>query len=63
MLEKASLVTFHKFTIPELWEMRDNLQALYERRFQMNGATLEQLVEAGYYGEIIQEAWRKDGRI
>ena len=63
MLEKASYITYYKFTIPELWEMRDNLQSLYEKRFEMNGATLEKLIEAGYYGEIIQEAWRKDGRI
>ena len=63
MLEQASMITYHRFTIPDLWEMRDNLQDLYEKRFEMNGATLEQLVEAGYYGEIIAEAWRKDGRI
>lgn len=36
---------------------------LYDRRFAMNGSTLAELIEAGYYGDIIREAWIKDGRL
>ncbi len=63
MLEEASKKTYHKFAVPELREMRDMLYELYDNRFAMNGATLEELVAAGYYGDIIREAWLKDGRI
>jgi len=47
----------------ELIEMLPKYVELYKNRFAMNGATLEQLVEAGFYGEIIQDAWKYDGRI
>lgn len=63
MLETESLKPHHKITIPELWQMRDNLRHLLDMRHAINGATIEQLVEAGYYGDIIREAWVKEGRI
>ena len=36
---------------------------MYHNRYSMNGASLAELIAAGYYGEIIREAWVKDGRI
>lgn len=63
MLESASMVTYHKFSMADLEEMRTNLQNLYALRHEMNGATLPQLVNAGFYGDIIKEAWIKDGKI
>ena len=47
----------------ELIELLPRLVDLYDRRYAMNGATIEQLVEARYYGDIIREAWVKEGRI
>lgn len=63
MLETASKRTYHKFSIPDLWYMRDNLKALLHNTNSMVGATLPEMIDAGYYGEIIREAWIKDGRI
>lgn len=36
---------------------------LYENRHNFSLTSREELVAAGYYGEIIKEAWIKDGRI
>ena len=36
---------------------------LYDMRFSFSTATLEDKVEAGFYGKLIREAWIKDGRI
>lgn len=63
LLEEASKITYYKFSIPELWEMRDKMKSLIEQTPYMQGATMEDLVSAGYYGEIIKEAWIKDGKI
>lgn len=63
MLEDASLITYHKFSIPDLWEMRDNLERLIRNTVNMQGATRAELIAAGYYGEIIKKAWIMEGRI
>jgi len=63
LLEDASKKTYHKFTIPDLWEMKDNLKTLLDKSRQMSGATLAELIDAGFYGSIIREAWIKEGRI
>jgi len=47
-------------------ELRDKLIEygdLYELRHSFTNATLEDKVEAGFYGSIIREAWIKEGRI
>lgn len=63
LLTEASKKTYHKFAVPELWETRDFYRTIYDQRFVMNGASLAELIEAGYYGDIIREAWVKEGRI
>ena len=63
LLEDASKKTYHKFTIPDLWEMKDNLKTLLDKSRQMSGATLAELIDAGFYGSIIREAWIKEGKI
>ena len=65
MLRDASLVTYHKFTIQDLIDRRDEYKRMLEdlQRRAVFGETIEDLVIKGYYGEIIQEAWIKDGRI
>lgn len=47
----------------KLIELLPNYVELYNNRFSMNGATITELVKANYYGEIIKEAWVKDGKI
>lgn len=49
-------------TIPELEEMLEHYDNLYQDRYYVSLDT-PSLVKAGYYGEIIKEAWIKDGRI
>ena len=39
------------------------LSELYDMRFSFGSASLEDKVQAGFYGSIIREAWIKDGRI
>ena len=39
------------------------LSDLYDMRWGFGNATLEEKVEAGFYGNIIREAWIKEGRI
>ncbi len=39
------------------------LSDLYDLRWTFSVATLEDKVEAGFYGHIIREAWIKEGRI
>lgn len=63
LLTEASKVTYHKFYINDLWEMRDNLNLLWDNRTTLTGANMTELVYAGYYGDIIREAWVKDGKI
>lgn len=63
MLDEASKKTYHIFSIQDLIDMRDNLKQLIENRYSMNGASLAELVDAGYYGEIIREAWIKEAKI
>lgn len=47
----------------ELIELLPKVVWLYQNRYSMNGASLAELISAGYYGEIIREAWIKEGRI
>ena len=63
MLTEASKKTYHKFIVPDLWTMRDELKRLIESEYLMNGTDLAGLVFEGYYGSIIREAWIKEGRI
>ena len=63
MLTEASKKTYHKFTTPDLWEMRDELKKLVGKTYLMAGAGIADLVYQGYYGSIIREAWIKEGRI
>ena len=63
MLTEASKKTYHKFTTPDLWEMRDELKELVGKTYLMAGAGIADLVYQGYYGSIIREAWIKDGKV
>jgi len=48
-----------------LWELENMLERydeLFENHFYV-GLSIEELVAAGYYGEIIQAAWKSEGRI
>ena len=47
----------------ELIEALPVYVSMYLNRSSMTGATMEELVLAGCYGDIIREAWIKDGRI
>jgi len=47
----------------DYWNKLIELSDLYEMRYSFGTATLEEKVEAGFYGSIIREAWIKDGRI
>ena len=49
-------------TIPELEEMLAHYEKLYQNRFYVSLDT-HSLIAAGYYGDIIREAWVKEGRI
>jgi len=63
MLTEASKKTYHKFTTPDLWEMRDEMKRLIDSEHLMLGTDIAGLVFEGYYGSIIREAWIKEGRI
>jgi len=52
-----------KRTIPELEEQLAALTRLYEERFSHGTDTLAELVEAGYYGEVVRDVWVKEGRV
>lgn len=62
-LTEESKKTYHKFTMADLEEIRDNLHELIGNTYMMGGATLEQLVDAGYYGSVIRSTWVAEGRI
>lgn len=47
----------------ELFDKLVELSDLYDMRHSFGSATIEEKVEAGFYGDIIREAWIKDGRI
>lgn len=47
----------------ELFSKLIDLSDLYDMRHSFGTATLEEKVEAGFYGDIIREAWIKEGRI
>jgi len=49
-------------TIPELEEMLAYYDELYQNRYYASLDTAS-LVAAGYYGEIIKQAWKDEGRI
>jgi hypothetical protein len=53
----------HKFYVDDLAEILSDLLRLYEEIYQYSNATMEQLVDAGYYGPIILAAWIEDGRL
>lgn len=48
--------------IYELEEMLAHYDALYDAHFSVT-AELSELVEKGYYGQIIRDAWIKEGRL
>lgn len=50
-------------TDDELFSQLVDLSDLYDMRFGFSVSTIEEKVEAGFYGYIIREAWIKDGRI
>jgi len=52
-----------KQPMTEMEEMLSELSRLYEERFAHGTDTLAELVEAGYYGEIVKDVWTKEGRI
>lgn len=65
MLEAERLAHYGKwagFTIVELRERKEHYERLYEERRYVD-LNIFTLVSLGYYGEIIKEAWIKDGRI
>lgn len=45
-------------SIPELEEMLEHYDNLYQNRFYVN-LDIPSLVKAGYYGEIIRKAWKE----
>ena len=47
----------------QLKEKLDELNELYDMRWSFGTASLEEKVQAGFYGNIIREAWTKEGRI
>uniref|UniRef100_A0A6M3LTC2 Uncharacterized protein n=1 Tax=viral metagenome TaxID=1070528 RepID=A0A6M3LTC2_9ZZZZ len=47
-----------KYTVPELEELLAHYDELYQDRFYAD-LTTESLVERGFYGEIIKDAWSK----
>lgn len=63
MLTEASKKTYHKFTVPDLWQTRDELKYLLDNIYLIEGTDISGLVFEGYYGSIIREAWIKEGRI
>ena len=50
-------------TIPELQEQLAELQRLYDDRHSHGTDTLEELVKAGYYGDIVKTCWVEEGKI
>ena len=63
MLKEASLKTYHQFSILDLRELRDSYKELLQNTAVMSLSSFEDKVEAGYYGNIIRDAWIKDARI
>lgn len=61
-LERAAHRGQPQQTIQELEEMLAHYDELYQNRYFVE-LTLERLVAAGYYGEVIKSAWIMDGRI
>lgn len=56
----------HPINIEKITDLRyrhNDLSALFQNMAQMRNPDLKELVQAGYYGSIIQEAWTKEGRI
>ena len=47
----------------QLREKLNELNELYDMRWSFGTASLEEKVQAGFYGNIIREAWTKEGRI
>ncbi len=47
----------------ELWQLREQYATMYNNRHVYSVHNLVELVEAGFYGNIIREAWIKEGRI
>ena len=50
-------------TEDDLWNTLIELSDLYDMRYGFSVSTLEEKVQAGFYGPIIREAWIKEGRI
>lgn len=64
MLKDASQVTYHKFTIQDLIDRREEYKRMLEDLKRRIGfETMESMIVKGYYGEVIQKAWIKDGKI
>lgn len=52
-----------EYNITDYKEMQAELSALYLDRHRYTGASIEEKVYGGWYGNIIKEAWVKEGRI
>ena len=52
-----------EYNIMDYQEMRRDLSALYLDRYRYTGASIHEMVSGGWYGNIIKEAWIKEGRI
>jgi hypothetical protein len=53
----------YKWTAEEMRERLTKYNFLFGNRFAHAGDTLPELVASGYYGEIIEAVWIKEGRI
>lgn len=47
----------------DLWNTLIELSDLYDMRYGFSVSSIEEKVEAGFYGPIIREAWINEGRI
>jgi len=63
MLKAAGLAKFEGFGIVDLYEKLADVNNLYSQRYQFGNENMATKIFAGYYGNIIREAWIKDGKI
>ncbi len=47
----------------DYWNRLIELSDLYDMRYSFGSASLEDKIEAGFYGTIIRDAWIKEGKI
>lgn len=51
------------YSTADLRNMVITYSDLYDMRYSFSSSTIQDKVEAGFYGSIIREAWIKEGRI